>query len=301
MGASLIRRRYPTRISPLRRALRRIEALYRLSRPINLLLIAATSLSALLLVWYDVKDFSPPWLQWGMMLISTLFIAAGGYWLNDLYDQSIDRINRPNRALWVARTGQRLLFTATIAAWSTGVALALFLPPRIFLLHLGAILALAWYARFGKRTGLPGNVVIAILTGLVPWEVFLLTGRTTYAAAWMIPLAISFNLVRELVKDAEDLPGDRTYGVRSLPGRLRSTTWQNLLQGLWLALIGLVLLPALVHYILWRRCPLFYIAAALPTTVLPLLWGLTESQDYRFMSLLLKLAMAGGLLALWML
>lgn len=301
MGASSARRRYPARVSPLRRTLRRLEALYRLARPVNLLLITATSLSALLLIWEEVKSFSPPWLQWGLMLMSTLFIAAGGYWLNDLYDQSIDRINRPTRALWVARAGQRLLLTATIIAWLMGLTFALLLPLRIFLLHLGAILMLAWYARFGKRTGLPGNVVIAALTGLVPWEVLLLTGQTTYAASWMVPLAIGFNFVRELVKDAEDLPGDRTYGVRSLPGRLRSTAWRQLLHGLWLALIGLVLLPALMHYVLWGRLPLFYLAAVLPTTVLPLLWGLTEWHDYRFMSLSLKLAMAGGLLALWML
>lgn len=301
MGASPPQRRRSSRISPLSRALRRTEALIRLARPVNLALIGATSLTALLLIWDGTKGFTPPWYAWLRMISSTILIATGGYWLNDLYDQPIDRINRPTRALWVARTGQRTLLTATMIIWLLGLGLVLFLPLAIVLLHVGAMAALAWYARFGKRTGLLGNALIAALTGLVPWEVLLITGHTTYAVSWMIPLAIGFNFVRELVKDAEDLPGDQTYGVRSLPGRIPSLAWQRLLYSLWFGLIGLVFLPVAVHYFLWGKAPLLYLAVVLVTTVLPLLWGLSEWGDYHFMSLSLKIAMLGGLVALWVL
>ncbi|MEN3041080.1 MAG: UbiA family prenyltransferase [Bacteroidia bacterium] len=292
-------RAYSVRVSPLRRTLRRVEALARLARPINLLLIGMTSLNAQLLLWKGNPGLSLNWNLWFVMVLSTLLTAAGGYWLNDLYDQPIDRINRPTRALWTARAGQRLLFTATFLSWLIAAGLSLLLPLKIALLHVAAMVTLGWYARFGKRTGLLGNTVIALLTGIVPWEVILLSGNTTYSVAWMIPLAAGFNFVREIVKDAEDLRGDQTYGVRSLPARLSHTTWQRFLQGLWIALIGLTLMPAMGHVFLWKTLPLFYLTMCLPTVILPLLWGLTEWGDYRFMSLLLKLAMAGGLTALW--
>ncbi|MCX8112557.1 MAG: UbiA family prenyltransferase [Bacteroidia bacterium] len=299
MGSSSAHWHLSARVSPLRRVLRHAEALGRLARPVNLLLITATSLSAQLLLWSKTERYYPPWTEWSWMLLSTLLIAAGGYWLNDLYDQLIDRINRPTRAMWVARAGQRFLLTATSAAWLLGVIIALNLPLRILILHIGAILVLAWYARFGKRTGLLGNAAVATLTGMVPWEVILLSERTTYATAWMVPLAIGFNFVRELVKDAEDLPGDQTYGVRSLPGRISTSAWSRLLYALWIALIGLALMPAGLYYVVWDKLPIPFITAILPTTILPLLWGLSEWGDYRFMSLTLKFAMVGGLIALW--
>lgn len=299
MGTAWAERRHSARVSPLRRALRRGEALLWLSRPVNLLMMATTSLFALLLIWQKSNDFIPPWMSWIRMVGSMLMIAAGGYWLNDIYDQPIDRINRPKRALWVARAGQRTLFSATLIIWVGAMALAIFLPIRIFFLHLIAILALAWYARFGKRTGLLGNAVIAALTGAVPWEVLLLTGRTVYAVDWMIPLAVGFNFVRELVKDAEDLPGDQAYGVRSLPGRIRPHIWRSLLKVLWMVLIGLPLLPPILHYFLWGRMLWYYLSIVLVTVILPLLWGLLEWGEYHSMSQMLKIAMIGGLLAVW--
>ncbi|MCS7152971.1 MAG: UbiA family prenyltransferase [Bacteroidia bacterium] len=301
MGAVPSYRRLPARTSVLRRTLRRIEALVRLSRPVNLMLIAGTSLSAQLLLWLRGKDFIPDWERWFYMLLSTILIAAGGYWINDLYDQPIDRINRPSRAMWVARAGQRLLITAVLGAWLLATLLAILLPLKILFLHMAAIFTLAWYARFGKRTGLLGNAVIAILTGAVPWEVLLLAERTAYGVVWMVPLAIGFNFVRELVKDAEDLPGDQAYGVRSLPSHIPKSSWHRLLYFLWVGLIFLTFAPAVLHYVLWKSLPLPYLSAALVVTILPLLWGLQEWGNYRLMSQSIKMAMAGGLVAVWML
>lgn len=235
------------------------------------------------------------------MVCSTLAIASGGYWLNDLYDEPIDCINRPARARKVAGVGRRTLFSAVIGGWVLGTLLALGLPWRIFFLHIGAIGALAWYARWGKKTGLPGNAVVSALTGLVAWEVLLLLRYTTYAADWMIPLAIGFNFVRELVKDAEDAAGDQLYGVRSLPTQLAPATWGRVLKGLLIGLIGLTLLPALIKGIVWRSWPWAYIATATLLVLLPLLYAISILPSYPRISQALKVAMAGGLIALFFL
>lgn len=276
--------------------------LWYLARPLNLYLISLTSLCALLFVWRDTGPVPPPtaW-SWGIMLLSTVFIAVGGYWMNDLYDQPIDRVNRPERARWVALVGGRRLITAILSVWGLGLILSAVLPWRIALLHLGSVGLLAWYARWGKKTGLLGNAVIALLTGLVPWEVLLLTSRTSYPADWMIPLAVGFNFVRELVKDAEDLPGDQLYGVRSLATQLSRTAWQWLLGSLKVALVGLAVAPGVVKGLLWDSWPMSYFAAVGLSVALPVGYGLLHRRDYRRQSRALKLAMAGGLLSLWFL
>lgn len=282
------------RLSSLRSAFRAAQALFWLSRPINLLLMAATSSIALLLLWRDA-DITPAWGTWGLMLTSTLAVATGGYWLNDIYDQPIDRINRPKRALRVARIGQRNLLAAVLGVWGLALLLAGLLPLALFLLHAGVILALAWYARFGKRNGLLGNILIAALTGLVPWEVMLLHRATAYAVDWMIPLAIAFNFVRELVKDAEDIPGDRLYKVASLPNRLSPRSWRAFLGVAWLLLLPLALLPGAVHKIAWGKFPIYYILSVLVGVGVPWAWGWYLRWDYGRMSRMLKVAMAGGL------
>ncbi len=282
--------------APLRKYRRLLYGLTFLSRPVNLLLIALTSAWTYGLLWREAPALTEYAQLWVIMLGSTLGIAAGGYWLNALYDRAIDRINRPDRARWVALCGNRTLLTATLGVWGASFLLALRLPWKIALLHSVAIGLLAWYARWGKKTGLPGNAAIAALTGLVPWEVMLLTQTTTYAADWLIPLAIVFNFARELVKDAEDLPGDRLYGVRSLPARLSPRAWNRLLRGVWGLLLSFTALPFLVQGLLWHKWAWGYLLLASGGVVFPLLrvrWG-----DYTDLSRALKIAMVGGLLAI---
>ncbi|MCS7189646.1 MAG: UbiA family prenyltransferase [Bacteroidia bacterium] len=261
--------------------------------------MSITSGFALLFLMLESPNVREKSYQWFLMIGSTVAIAAGGYWLNDLYDRPIDRINRPSRALWVAVVGGRLLLSAVLLVWGIGLGMAILLPLPIFILHLLAIGGLAWYARWGKKTGLLGNVLIAGLTGIIPWEVMLLTGSTCYAVDWMIPLAIGYNFVRELIKDAEDLAGDCVYGVASLPSRLSAATWNMLLKLLWTALIMLTFMPAITAKVLWGEWPWLYLIIAGVGSLIPLLLGMRFWGNYRVQSLLLKVAMGGGLVALW--
>lgn len=297
MAATLSSGLLSTGPAPLKRYRRLLYGLVFLARPVNLLLMGLTSACTYGLLLREtpaLTRYAPLWVQ---MLLSTLGIAASGYWLNALYDRAIDRINRPLRARWVALVGARRLLRATLTIGAASLLLCVGLPWKVSLLHLAALIALAWYARWGKKTGLPGNALIAFLTGLVPWEVMLLTRTTTYATDWLIPLAIVFNFARELVKDAEDLPGDRLYGVRSLPAQLSPRAWDWLLRGVWGLLLGFTMLPFFVQGLLWDKWAWGYLLLASGGVALPLLgvrWG-----DYADLSRALKIAMAGGLLAVW--
>jgi hypothetical protein len=178
---------------PVLRPHRRLLLLFYLARLPNLALLAATALLALyllhqtqpLLPIHEVRAF--------YLITSALLIMAGGYWLNDLYDVEIDTINRPRRAAAVRLLTRRRLLTAVTIAWGAALLCTIPLRWQFKALHLLVIGALFWYNRWGKRLGLPGNLLVAGLTALLPWELMLLTGRTAYAVDWMIPLAAVFN------------------------------------------------------------------------------------------------------------
>jgi len=283
---------------PVLKPLQRLFLLFYLARPINLLLLVATALLALYLLHQTQPLLPIHKLCASYLITSALLIMAGGYWLNDLYDVEIDTINRPRRAAAVRLLTRRRILTAVMIAWGAALLCTIPLRWQFKALHLFVIGALFWYNRWGKRLGLPGNLLIAGLTALLPWELMLLTGRTAYAVDWMIPLAAVFNFAREVIKDAEDQPGDLPYDVRSLPGRLSPWTWHYILRLGWLSLLAFLYLPALIKYLLWQTISTAYLLAVTLGSALPLLWGLVNLSDYSLLSRLLKVAMAGGLFAL---
>ncbi len=293
----LVRNPLPSNLPAL--ASRRFSLLGALGRPVNLLLLGVTGVIALLILHREAPLGLAIWLRGLNVIGCALLIMAGGYWLNDLYDLEIDRINRPDRAVKVEALGRRLLFQAVFGVWSVALAGTILLPWKLWLVHVAVMSALYWYARWGKRWGLAGNVTVALLTGLLPWEMLLLTGRTSYAVDWMIPLAIGFNFVRELVKDAEDRLGDGAFGVRSLVLQLMPQTWRWLLRMLWLVLLVLPLLPAIGLFIFWGEMSWAYLAVSVLGVWGPLVWGARDFADYRRLSRALKVAMGFGLIALY--
>jgi geranylgeranylglycerol-phosphate geranylgeranyltransferase len=157
---------------------------------------------------------------WALLVLaaaSTALVTAGGNVLNDLEDIEGDRINHPDRPLVtgaISVQGARMLAVGLFAA---GIEVAL---PVILVEPLvGVILAVALAAMLGyefrlKAAGLGGNLLIALLTGLV----FLYGGAAAGDALVLAPFAAMAFLAtasREVIKDMEDVEGD--VGRRTLP------------------------------------------------------------------------------------
>ena len=146
------------------------------------------------------------------------FITAGGNVFNDLCDLEIDRINRPQRPLpsgEVSPRGAGLLAASLFAA-----GLVLTIPaglPCVVIAVVNSLLLIS-YARNLKRTTLWGNVAVSYLAASIYPFGGALAGIS--AIGRTLPLAgITFlaMLSRELLKDAEDVEGDRRAGARTVP------------------------------------------------------------------------------------
>ena len=186
----------------------------RLTRVWNLVIIAlAQYLTAAFLIDFstvlDLKLF--------ILTASTLMIAAGGYIINDYYDIKIDLINKPQRVV-IGKTITRryaILFHTLLSIG--GVLLGFWLSWKIAAVNFVSAFVLWWYSNQLKRQPFIGNFVVALLTGIAIWLVDSLykTGHMliiSYAA-----FAFFITLIREIIKDMEDLKGDQTFGCQTLP------------------------------------------------------------------------------------
>jgi len=155
--------------------------------------------------------------RFGLLLLAALCIAAAGYIINDYYDVKIDAINRPDRLVVGRVVNRRQAMMAHLLLSGEGVVVAGALSPLLGLIYLGSALLLWGYSARFKRLPLVGNLTIALLTAalvLLP-ELQL---RTGHSSVWTYALAaFLLTVVREIIKDVEDMRGDAQHDCRTLP------------------------------------------------------------------------------------
>lgn len=193
-----------------------ILALFRLTRFWNLAIIAlAQYFTAYFLFNQRQAVFTDIWLF--LLSGSTILIAAAGYIINDYYDIKIDLINKPDRVV-IGKTITRryaILFHTVISF--LGVAAGLLINWKVGALNFVCAFLLWLYSNNLKRLPLIGNVVVAFLTGLsIFMLVFLYNQYLPFVVVYSL-FAFFMTLIREVVKDMEDMKGDTTFGCKTLP------------------------------------------------------------------------------------
>lgn len=184
----------------------------RLVRPANLLIGAA---SILLGAWVTGRSLQPV-AKVLLACLSGALVMAGANAINDVYDLDIDRVNRPQRPLPSGQLAVGAARTLAIFFFVTGVFFSIFIA-LISIIVAALTVALLWlYSARLKRTPLWGNLAVSTVTGLAFIYGALAVGRWKEA---LIPagFAFLFHLGREIIKDVEDLPGDRQLGAATLP------------------------------------------------------------------------------------
>lgn len=222
----------------------------------NLLILAMTMilmryaiirpiLNALMVEMYDAPGILSPmmlqtkWFDFVILVLSTVFITAGGYVINDYFDIQTDIINRGSIIVGNTVPRRRAMMYHNILN-ILGVAGGFYVAWRIGYLWLGVFFILVsgllyFYSATYKRQFLIGNIVVALLTAMVPLLVVLFEATPVYryysvVAANFSGVSILFfwvggfalfafltTLIREIVKDIEDFEGDSTFGRNTLP------------------------------------------------------------------------------------
>ena len=173
--------------------------------------------------------------QFALLVLSTVFIAAGGYIINDIMDQETDSINRPNQVI-VGRSisesmAYNLYFGFTIAGALIGFYLSnLIYRDNFFGIFIITSLLLYIYATSFKQIAVIGNILVSlalalsvIIVGL--FDIIPATDQVNrfQMMLWLELLfdyavfAFLLNFIREIIKDLEDIKGDYNQGMRTLP------------------------------------------------------------------------------------
>lgn len=272
-------------------------------------------------------DMLMPLYDFILLVVAILILAAAGYVINDYYDTDIDEINRPERKILGKQIPLKnafpLFYTMVIAAILIGTYLS-FMAGSIRLGFIFVVMALVlyYYSLKYKRLPFAGNFTVALLSafpvGLVWLFEFFYLKKDVLVFAEMIGyfktintmvlayfvFAFLVSLIREMVKDLEDVEGDREAGCRTLPIAFGITVMKK-----WILALSLLILVALgwAAYSLFTReqMPVAWyfsvVIGALWIYYLILLVKAKEKKDYHFISTILKIVIIAGVLSMQLL
>ncbi len=255
-------------------------------------------------------------LHWILLALATMFIAASGNVVNDIFDQNIDFHNKPGRIIVGNTISEEKAWNFYYALGSIGLGAGMFLcwdlgnisNSLIFMLSAGG---LYFYSYSYKRQFLIGNLVVAFLAGLVPFLPLYIQMMCT-PDLWMelpwapVLVALAFfsfltTLIREIIKDMEDIKGDQLLKCTTLPIVLGVKVTKVIVVALVMLLMSSIVSLQTVWYADDNRLMFWYflVAVQLPAAAIILLVMMGKtSKDFRLASKLSKVLMVGGILSL---
>lgn len=297
----------------------------------NLLIIA---LAQVLLRFYIIEPIlkesgvTPALSLTSFFILVFVFVlmAAAGYLINDYYDIEADRINKPGKALIgkEIKTGTARIIYAVFNI--IAIALGFYLALEVNYFQLGfvfvAIILMLWYysARY-KRMVFWGNLVVALLLGFTVFAVWLFEFfalRNNYedfiqliraiqkiqyfiwGFAWF---AFIVTLIREMIKDVEDIIGDRKVGYNTMPVAIGIKNTRYVI-----AFAMLIALLTLLFAVYWLYDHNFiyaswYLLITVTTLIIYNIYKVLtgkEKKDWSFTGNLMKVIMVAGIISMQM-
>lgn len=253
------------------------------------------------------------------LIIASVFIAGAGYIINDYFDLNIDQINKPKKNVFVRSINRRwaiichfLLSAAGIVATALAVGLGKW---YLILANILCIILLWFYSTSFKRQLLIGNIVIALLTAWTVLILFFAFTEPREAVVGGTPATVKFfritflyagfafivSMIREAIKDMEDMEGDARYGCKTLPiiAGIRTT---KIYVAVWsvVFLAALIILQLYIMQFQWwydMAYGLVFIIAPLICLIIQLSKA-NKSSDFTKLSNLSKFIMFTGILSM---
>ena len=304
----------------------RLPTVFRLVRLPNLLIVAVTQYLLqyfVLLPMLEEAGLSPTLdgFHFFLLVFDTVLIAAGGYLVNDILDYEMDVLNKPGKVFINQTISRQQAVILYVLLSLTGLEIAWYLAGHVSNRTLFAIypvaVGLLWlYSRDLKKIPLAGNLLVSLFCAFVAGVVLFaerelfaqitaqqpdLARRISILFSGYLLFAFLSTMLREIVKDIEDMEGDRQLGLRTLPISFGQKTARN-----WaLAFNGLLLFASII-FANWlfqnNNWPAF--AFTFAGVILPLIytsWLLVKAvgkDDFSRLSQLIKYVMLAGLMLL---
>jgi len=254
-------------------------------------------------------------IQFILLLVSLLCITAAGYIINDIFDLKSDLLNKPEKVIvskyFSKEKSQQLYKWINSIGIITGIGLALNLnKPSISLVFIGPSLLLNLYSKKLKSLPIIGNIVVSLLISFCILILFILdinTSIKSYDQRIVISIifmlsffAFFINLIREIIKDIEDVNGDYKLNMKTLPILIGRNRTKIIVLFLTIFPIGL-LSYIIIKYSTTYNAVTFYL---LFFSLLPMLFTVLKIKsaksikNYKTISTYLKIIMLLGITTL---
>lgn len=237
---------------------------------------------------------------------ATVLIAAAGYLFNDWMDQRADSFNKPTK-MYIRQWSSVAVWIVFVLFNASALALSYLISIQLLYLNAGVVLLLALYSVLLKRLPLLGNFSISILAAFSVYIVYLVFGlQDRKLVIFYAGFAALITYIREIVKDMEDLEGDRKSGYSTFPvmaGIDQTRTIVLITGGFVLVCYGNLLYQWIgaqfkmpMQLVVW----LYHVlCVVIPLIVfLYLTYNSSKKIDYAFLSKLAKYIMVTGMLSM---
>ena len=303
--------------------MRLIAAFLKMIRLPNLLFIALTQALFQFCIYYQIYKGHIPandTRNFVLLMVASVFIAAAGYIINDYFDINIDEVNKPEKMIVDKVISRRWAIVWHFILSITGILLTILALPffekwYLILANIFCIVLLWLYSTTFKKKLLIGNIAISLLTA---WTILVIffskvsvsdafdadhTGQPKFFRFAFLYAGFAFiiSLIREAIKDIEDMPGDARYGCKTMPivwgvnaTKVYIAVWMIILISI-LIVVQVYILQfqwwwAVIYCILMIILPLLYIFLKL--------FKASSIQDYHRLSSLTKLTMLTGIVSM---
>jgi 4-hydroxybenzoate polyprenyltransferase len=279
--------------------LEKINAFFRLIRSRNILIVVLSQYMVRIFLIGPKENWKEYLLDYKqfMLVLATISIASAGYIINDYFDVKIDLINKPNEVIIGKYIKRRWAIVIHQILNFLGVVLGFFLSLKIFLINLIAISTLWFYSERFKKKAFIGNFLVAFLTAFSLIILSVYYKKNELLVNIYALFAFSISLIREIIKDMEDIRGDARYGCRTLPiiWGIRRT---KILLYAFIILFVIILIS--MAYILNNQ----YLILIFSLSIIPFSWFVyklywaDKKRDFTFLSRVCKLIMLIGILSM---
>jgi len=207
-----------------------------------------------------------PWLDFAMLVTATVLISAGGYVINDYFDIKTDLINKGQVIVGTKIPRHKAMMLHNILN-IIGVGVGFYVSWKAGYLWMGALFLLVsgllyFYSASYKRQFLIGNIIVAVLTAMVPLLVVIFEapslfeyytinaveppalGILFYWVGGFAIFAFLTTLTREIIKDIEDFEGDVAYGRNTIPVVLGILTSK-------IVAVSMIIITLTLLYLVW--------------------------------------------------
>ncbi|WP_264537747.1 geranylgeranylglycerol-phosphate geranylgeranyltransferase [Flavobacterium sp. N1736] len=258
--------------------------------------------------------------QYGLLVLSTVLLAAAGYVINNILDVATDTINKPNNVVIGKGISETRGYNIYIALNITGVAIGCYLSnvimrPTFAVISIFIASVLYFYSTNLKQIMILGNFVVAAILSfsvivIGVFDLFPATNAENQAQmASMFSILIDYalfafmiNFIREIVKDIEDVDGDYNQGMNTLPIAIGKSRTTKIVLGF--AIIPFILCLLYIDKYFLENNLYIVTLYAFAFVLAPLLYFIVKiftaksQKDFHHLSTVLKLILLFGILSI---